>query len=86
MIRLICVIPPPTKSGQDQYAHHPLTRTTALTIDRTTVQKSDRIVKGRGRCGRCGKKVAGLNSLLPPDSQSWLSFERWQVWQMWQVF
>ena len=32
MIRVICVIPPPTKSGQDQYAHHPLTRTTALTI------------------------------------------------------
>ena len=32
MICVIGVIPPPTKSGQDPYAHHPLTRTTALTI------------------------------------------------------
>ena len=39
-----------------------------------------------GRCGRNGRKVAGLISNLPPWSQSWLSFDGWQKWQKWQVF
>ena len=79
----------PTKLKQLPYAPNLLTRTTAPTIIRTIVQKEETIVAGRGRCGRNGRngrKVAGLISLLPPDSQSWLSFERWQVWQKWQVF
>ena len=71
-----CVIPPPTKSGQDQYAHHPLTRTTALTIiaQQFTVRSCSEVSRSsmkQPQRGRKGQEGAGLISRKCHRPQSW---------------